>query len=255
MIADELDITTEQLNSTKRLIIYVNCRSYDEVISTFSFSAEQASMLQELMRPELQAYFMSLAGILQPDPISAEQIRQIRESLPADLTIRQTQVAEEALSLVGKVDYFWGGKSTAIGWDDRWGTPTKVTAPGSTTTGTVRPFGLDCSGYAAWVYINAGIPADRIKDVFGTHTSTQWQYSVPISWDQAQISDLAFYAVPGTTKNNHVGIIVGIDQDGDYLIAHCSSGQNGVVVDLAKNTGFRYIRRPVCILTDLRVRN
>lgn len=204
-------------------------------------------MLQELMRPEYQSYFISLAGIVQPDPISAEQIRQIRESLPADLAIRQTQVNKAALSLVGKVEYFWGGKSTAIGWDERWGMLTRVTAPGSRTTGTVRPFGLDCSGYAAWVYINAGIPADRIKEVFGTHTSTQWQYSVPISWDQAQIGDLVFYAVPGTTKNNHVGVIVGIDQSGDYLIAHCSSSQNGVVVDLASDTGFRYIRRPVCI--------
>ena len=29
---------------------------------------------------------------------------------------------EKVLSLVGKVNYFWGGKSSAIGWDPRWGT-------------------------------------------------------------------------------------------------------------------------------------
>ena len=30
--------------------------------------------------------------------------------------------------MVGKVNYFWGGKSRAIGWDSRWGQLTKVWA-------------------------------------------------------------------------------------------------------------------------------
>ena len=41
-----------------------------------------------------------------------------------------------------------------IGWDSRWGMPMKVTAEGSSTTGTVRPFGLDCSGMVDWVFYN-----------------------------------------------------------------------------------------------------
>ena len=51
---------------------------------------------------------------------------------------------ETACRLVGKVNYFWGGKSLVLGWDDRWGTLRQVTAAGSSTTGTYRPYGMDC---------------------------------------------------------------------------------------------------------------
>ena len=37
----------------------------------------------------------------------------------------------------------------------RWGVPTEVTAAGSGSTGTVRPFGLDCSGFVDWTFYNA----------------------------------------------------------------------------------------------------
>lgn len=37
-------------------------------------------------------------------------------------------VVETACRLVGKVNYFWGGKSLVIGWDSRWGQLTKVWA-------------------------------------------------------------------------------------------------------------------------------
>ena len=51
-----------------------------------------------------------------------------------------------ACSLVGKVNYFWGGKSSAIGWDNEWGKLKTVSAEGNKTTGTKRPVGLNCSG-------------------------------------------------------------------------------------------------------------
>jgi cell wall-associated NlpC family hydrolase len=60
-----------------------------------------------------------------------------------------------AYSFVGKVNYFWGGKSIVIGCPNRWGTLTKVAGEDSPTTETVRPFGLDCSGYVTWIFVNA----------------------------------------------------------------------------------------------------
>ena len=125
-----------------------------------------------------------------------------------------------------------------------------VTAEGSDTTGTTRPFGLDCSGYVAWVYINCGLPADQVNSVFGYSTATQWKYSTAIEWDKAQIGDLVFFNVPGAAKGNHVGIIVGNDNDGNYLIAHCSSSRNSVVVTESVSSGFHYVRRPVVWQND-----
>ena len=65
-------------------------------------------------------------------------------------TEAQRTLAESALMLVGKVNYFWGGKSYTVGWDDRWGKPAEVTSPGHSTSGTTIPYGLDCSGFVLW---------------------------------------------------------------------------------------------------------
>ena len=61
------------------------------------------------------------------------------QNLPADLSPERKAVIRHALSLVGKVNYFWGGKSLVLGWDSRWGQLTQVWAAGSQTTGTYRP--------------------------------------------------------------------------------------------------------------------
>ena len=114
-----------------------------------------------------------------------------------------------------------------------------VTAEGSDTTGTTRPFGLDCSGYVAWVYISCGLSADQVDSVFGYSTATQWKYTTAINWD------LVFFNVPGAAKGNHVGIIDGYDDAGKYLIAHCSSSRNCVIVTEAVSSGFHYVRQPV----------
>ena len=235
---------------TKELRININCLSADEMIVPLGFTDEQIEMLHELLKPDYLLLFQSLLGIQSPAGLTQEEINQILANLPENLSIQQTQVVEKALSLVGKVSYFWGGKSTSINWDSRWGASMIVTADGSDTTGTTRPFGLDCSGYVAWVYINCGLSADQADDVFGYSTATQWKYSTAINWDQAQIGDLVFFNVPGAAKGNHVGIIVGYDDDGKYLIAHCSSSRNCVVVTEAIISGFHYVRRPLVMRND-----
>ena len=232
---------------TKELCININCLSADEMVVPLGFTDEQVTMLQELLKPDYLLLFQSLLGIQNPAGLTQEEINQILASLPKNLSIQQTQVVEKSLSLVGKVSYFWGGKSNAIDWDSRWGTSMTVTADGSDTTGTTRPFGLDCSGYVAWVYINCGLPADKVDSIFGYSTSTQWKYTTAIEWDQAHIGDLVFFNVPGAAKGNHVGIIVGYDDAGKYLIAHCSSSRNCVVVTEAVSSGFHYVRRPIVI--------
>lgn len=89
--------------------------------------------------------------------ISQEDAIGLLENLPDDLDPERKNVVETAVQLVGRVSYFWGGKSLTLGWDDRWGTSMEVTAAGSGSTGTVRPFGLDCSGFVDWTFYNANI--------------------------------------------------------------------------------------------------
>ena len=74
--------------------------------------------------------------------VSDATAQDILKNLPDTLSAERKKVIKAACSLVGKVDYFCGGKSSAIGWDSEWGKLKTVSAEGSKTTGTKRPFGV-----------------------------------------------------------------------------------------------------------------
>lgn len=167
--------------------------------------------------------------------ISQEDAIALLENLPDDLDPARKAVVETAVQLVGRVSYFWGGKSLTLGWDDRWGTSMEVTAAGSGSTGTVRPFGLDCSGFVDWTFYNA--TNGSYYPGRGGGAATQHSYCTNISWSDAQPGDLVFYP-----DDSHVGIVGGKDADGNLLIVHCSGGANGVVITGA--AGFTSVARP-----------
>ena len=169
--------------------------------------------------------------------ISQEDAIELLENLPDDLDQARKAVVETAVQLVGRVSYFWGGKSLTIGWDDRWGTPMEVTAAGSGSTGTVRPFGLDCSGFVDWTFYNA--TNGSYYPGRGGGAATQHSYCTNIAWSEAQPGDLVFYP-----DDSHVGIVGGKDADGNLLIVHCSGGANGVVI--TGSAGFTTVARPDC---------
>lgn len=146
------------------------------------------------------------------------------------------QVLTTALSLVGKVPYFWGGKS-GPGWNDEWNTPKLVTAAGSTTSGTIRPYGLDCSGFTDWTYKTAlGV------SLYGG-TQTQWDNSFAISADQLLPGDLGFLAESDGQGWNHVLIFAGYGEDGRRMWVHSSSGE-GVVLNSPGYESSLSLRRP-----------
>ena len=169
--------------------------------------------------------------------ISQEDAIALLENLPDDLDPERKNVVETAVQLVGRVSYFWGGKSLTLGWDDRWGTSMEVTAAGSGSTGTVRPFGLDCSGFVDWTFYNA--TDGSYYPGRGGGAATQHSYCTNISWSDAQPGDLVFYP-----DDSHVGIVGGKDADGNLLIVHCSGGANGVVI--TGSAGFTSVAKPDC---------
>ena len=169
--------------------------------------------------------------------ISQEDAIALLENLPDDLDPARKAVMETAVQLVGRVSYFWGGKSLTLDWDDRWGVPTEVTAAGSGSTGTVRPFGLDCSGFVDWTFYNA--TNGSYYPGRGGGAATQHSYCANIAWSDAQPGDLVFYP-----DDSHVGIVGGKDADGNLLIVHCSGGANGVVI--TGSAGFTSVARPDC---------
>ena len=222
-------------SDTVILHITVTVKDHLQMADEYRFNAEQHKLLEELMQPEYEELFMRLTGSYQDIDLSPEEIQEIIKKLPADLGEERKQVVLTAYQLLGKVNYFWGGKSLVLGWDSRWGTPMEVTAAGSSSSGTVRPFGLDCSGFVDWVFYNVTDGSYVIGH--GGGASSQHSYCTDISWSDAQPGDLVFY--PG---DSHVGIVCGFDGNGNVLIIHCASGYNNVVV--TGKSGFTSIGRP-----------
>ena len=161
---------------------------------------------------------------------------EVWERLPDDLSMERRMVVTYALALVDKVDYFWGGKSLVLGWDDRWGELTEVTAEGSATTGTEQPYGLDCSGFVDWAFYNASGGEYVIGQ--GGGAIEQHANCVGIEWDEVQPGDLLFYP-----EDEHVGIAAGRDWLGRLLVVHCAAGTDGVAI--SHRTGFKTAARPV----------
>lgn len=220
-------------------------KTYEDMIEEYAMGAKRRDLLYELMQPEFQRTFASLTGNTAFTDASDAEIAGMLADLPDDLEVERRSVVETAYSLVGKVTYYWGGKFNQLGWNPGWGLPytTTQTVDGVTSV-SEKNLGLDCSGYVSWVFINASGDPDVISAI-GNGSGNQWGHSTAVGWDEGEPGDLVFYSVPGEKEYNHVGIIVSVDGDGSYLVAHCSSRYNSIVVTDAWSTGFRYIRRPV----------
>ena len=235
----EYELTTRTVDGERVTTLHISAQIKDamQMADEYSFTAQQQEMLEELLKPDYDDIFLSLIGDYQPGgtPIGPVDISDIQGTLPDDLDPLRESIVLTAYQLLGKVTYFWGGKSLVLGLDSRWGTPTTVTAPGSGSTGKVLPFGLDCSGFVDWTFYNAtngAYPPGRSGGAASQHG-----YCTNIAWSDALPGDLVFYA-----DDSHVGIVCGYDSVGNLLVIHCSGGQNGVVV--TGREGFAVAARP-----------
>ena len=214
----------------RNLYITITAKTAEEMKTEYHFNRNQIAALDELLEQR------DLLRELIEDVYSVSRdTAALLRDLPEGLSPEREAVVRTACSLVGKVNYFWGGKSLVIGWDARWGELRQVTAAGSSTTGTYRPYGLDCSGFVDWVFYNATGGGYIIGH--GGGATMQHSYCTDISWADAQPGDLVFYP-----DNSHVGIVGGKDANGELLIIHCASGHNNVVI--TGKEGFTSISRP-----------
>lgn len=215
---------------TERILhITITPKTADDMRAAYGFTTYQNSALDELLSD--RATLSALAGSL---TITSADVLDILRSLPDDLSPQRRAVVEKVLSLVGKVNYFWGGKSYVIGWDSRWGTLQKVTSPGSSTSGTYRPYGLDCSGFLDWALRNAGLHSDGHWYIGRNLTAVSLADALP--------GDFALYP-----DASHVGMVVGWNAAGKLLVCHCSSGMNNVVVTEFSASGFTAVGRQALV--------
>ncbi len=232
-VADASDVNGSKTTTSADSLLVRNCRKINYYIKKNKIAKKDRTILKKYVETDcklLCAVVTAANGF-------------VRESVGDDVSEERVNVISAAYSLVGKVGYFWGGKSTVIGEDPGWGTSEKVSAEGSKSTGTIRAYGLDCSGFVTWAVIN-GYQDKAMQEAVGDGTSDQWEKANVVTEADAQPGDLVFQKGPEAGSDNHVGILCGKTDAGDWIAVHCSSGKNGVTVGEAYSASFRYIRQP-----------
>lgn len=242
----EQTITNEDGTTSVQTVQYVECtiHPFDNSVINRAFGIDPnaaynqfGATYSEVITNMANALKWTLYGAISPGesvPLTDEELIAFVNS--QSCTGVQKLLLETALSLVGKVPYFWGGKSPA-GWNDEWNTPKLVTSAGSSSTGTIRPYGLDCSGFTSWIYDTAlGID-------IGAGTGGQYPKTTAVSAADLQIGDLGFLAGSGGGGWNHVLMFAGYGSSGERMWVHSSSG-SGVILNSPSYESSLVLRRP-----------
>ncbi len=248
--------TGEAVQTTKTVTVhYVECtiHPFDETVILNAFGIDPEATYDqfgvsyaEAIENMANSLKMTLYGSLgdgQMVPLTDEELLAF-VSLQ-ECTAARKHVLETALSLVGRVPYFWGGKSPP-GWNDEWNTPQVVTDGGSSSTGTIRPYGLDCSGFTAWVYETA------LGVKIGVGTTGQYPNTEAVSASELLPGDLAFWPKSDGSGWNHVLIFAGFGENGEKMWVHCTTG-SGVVLDTPSYESSLVLRRLTVVDYDVPV--
>ena len=124
------------------------------------------------------------------------------------------------------VPYFWGGKYIKKGFNPEWGmrhshTVGKPCSQPLASDNSYCKWGLDCTGYTKWAFIQAGFDADLIRTddqsggrwggANGTFVGKDHRYTFSSSnliyANQIKPGDIV--ATPG----KHVGLVIGVSED------------------------------------------
>ncbi len=149
-------------------------------------------------------------------------------SLPDTTSQVRRNLIHFALSSVGKVPYYWGGKPSAPNYSrNAFGS---LVAPDN--KGRVLK-GLDCSGWISWVYWS--VTGKRLS-----HESTSGLAlcGSPVSRSSLQPGDI----ILRTGENAHVIMFLGWTEDGKIRCIHESSGDVNNVMVSVRDANWPYYR-------------
>ena len=205
---------TLELKSTDELMADVG-------IDFSSVENEYSQRLGEIMASGIDETSLSQSVFVQIQSgiqlLSDDEKKQL-ETAEIEAEGNRLTLVNVASSLIGRVPYQWGGKSSRSGYDTSW-----------YTFENGQQKGLDCSGYIQWVFRTAGYSEDIWKQL--TSTSTIMQTCEQIPQSDLQLGDLGILNSGETT--NHVGMYIG---NGYYI--HCNAGDRTVSISKPEFTLF-----------------
>lgn len=212
--------------------VVFSVKSAEEILNEYGYSFQSASMkkdfdyrYQKICEETPDNSIRQGIAVLTPQSLSAENQKSYEEyaaMLPDDISEERRCIVLNALSLLGKVPYEWGGKASSGGYDPSWWT--------FDSSGQQK--GLDCSGYVQWVYMTSGYAASVTNKLYSTASISRSLSSV--SESDLQPGDIGLLNT-GSGSQNHTGIYLG-----NGLWIHCSSGAKTVIVS---NYNFKYFKK------------
>lgn len=184
-----------------------------------ALSEDQKKMTQPLTEEQITAFLVRAEGELENAGLSAYE-----------MDCRLTML-KEGLSLVGKVPYFWGGRSYSPGWNESWTTLQPIQHAGCEAypLGELFPYGLDCGAFVFWAAMTM-YGADSWESPVewmsprGATGIFEHDNVRKVAWENKLPGDLVV-----NTPLTHIGFYLCEGDDGSPLFLHCCGGY-GVVV-------------------------
>ena len=182
------------------------------------WTEEQMGYVQKLISQDwFKTYGLSISTINPKQPLTEEEISKYLSSLPEDISDERKAVIQFALSSVGKIPYYWGGKASAASYEKNgFGRVVEADYKGRVLRG------LDCSGWVQWVYWSA--IGNRLNGA--SSTATLIGEGQKIKRSELQPGDI----IVRVGADSHVVMFLQWAGNGNMIVIHENSGANNVSV-------------------------
>lgn len=182
------------------------------------WTEEQMGYVQKLISQDwFKTYGLSISTINPKQPLTEEEISKYLSSLPDDISEARKAVIQFALSSVGKIPYYWGGKASAASYEKNgFGRVIEADYKGRVLRG------LDCSGWVQWVYWSA--IGNRLNGA--SSTATLIGEGQKIRRSELQPGDI----IVRVGADSHVVMFLQWAGNGNMIVIHENSGANNVSV-------------------------
>ncbi|MCC8024329.1 MAG: NlpC/P60 family protein, partial [Clostridium sp.] len=174
-------------------------------------------------------YGLNTTALLMGNPLTSSEIDTYMSMLPDDASPMRRAFVKYALTSVGKIPYYWGGKPTAPGYTGNdFGSVMTPDEDGRFLRG------LDCSGWVNWVYWSVtgrGLGSESTGTLVGSGTAVSKSQLIP--------GDICIRTGPV----GHVVIFLGWTADGKMLCIQETTGNaNNVEVGIVASDWNSYRR-------------
>ena len=182
------------------------------------WTEEQMGYVQKLISQDwFKTYGLSISTINPKQPLTEEEISKYLSSLPDDISDERKAVIKFALSSVGKIPYYWGGKASAASYEKNgFGRVVEADYKGRVLRG------LDCSGWVQWVYWSA--IGNRLNGA--SSTAMLIGEGQKIKRSELQPGDI----IVRVGADSHVVMFLQWAGNGNMIVIHENSGANNVSV-------------------------